>query len=191
MFRSIPLAASVSAAALVLMAAPANAGQLFHDRWHDAGSEVFDDFCGMDGVVHDFDVQGISHAEGHGTAQLAYFMDNFHGWESFTNPDTGDAYVHVFNVVIHDWKVTDNGDGTLTVVSMGAGGDKWYASNGSLALHDTGTVRFAGLLDHNGTPANPDDDVFLEDLGVVKPSTGTNDTDGRDFCDDFFLATGP
>jgi hypothetical protein len=189
MFRSPPLAASISAAALALVAAPAQAGQLFHERFHDVGSEVFDDFCGVDGVVHAFDVQGISHAEGHGAAQLPYFLDSFHGWESFTNPDTGDSYVHVFNGVIHDQTVTDNGDGTLTVVSMGAGGDKWHASNGSLALHDTGTVRFAVLVDDNGTPSDPSDDVFLEDLGVVKPSTGTNGTEGRDFCEDFLIAT--
>jgi len=189
MFRSLPLAASASAAVLVLVAAPANAGQLFHDRWHDAGSEVFDDFCGMDGVVHAFDVQGISHAEGHGSAQLVYFLDSVHGWESFTNPDSGDSYVHVFNSVFHDYTVTDNGDGTLTIVHMAAGRDKWYASNGSLSLNDAGTVRWAELVDHNGTPTDPEDDVFLKDLGIVKPSTGTNDTEGRDFCEDFFIAT--
>jgi hypothetical protein len=189
MFRSLPLAASVSAAALVLVAAPAQAGQLFHDRWHDAGSEVFDDFCGIDGVVHDWDVQGMSHAVGQGSAQLVHFMDNFHGWESFTNPDTGESYVHTFNDVVRDHTVTDNGDGTLTIVSMGAGNDQWYASNGSLSLSDVGTVRWAFLVDANGTPADPEDDVFLEDLGIVKPSTGTNDTDGRDFCEDFFIAT--
>jgi hypothetical protein len=123
----------------------------------------------------------MSHAVGHGKARLVYFMDNFHGWESFTNPEMGDSYVHVTNSVVHDQKITDNGDGTLTIVTMGAGGDNRYASNGSLSLHDTGTTRFAALIDHNGTPSNPDDDVFLEDLGVVKPSTGTNDTQGRDF----------
>ena len=189
MFRSLSLAALASTAALVLVATPAQAGQLFHDRFHDAGSEVFDDFCGIDGVVLDFDVDGIVHAEGHGTAQLAYFMDNVHGWESFTNPETGGSYLHVFNSVIRDQTVTDNGDGTLTIVTMGAGGDRWYASNGSLTLNDAGTIRFAVLVDNNGTPADPNDDVFLEDLGIVKPSTGTNDTEGRDFCEDFFIAT--
>jgi len=47
----------------------------------------------------------------------------------------------------------------------------------------------AVLVDHNGTPSDPSDDVFLEDLGVIKPSTGTNGTEGRDFCEDFFIAT--
>jgi len=189
MFRSLPLAASASAAVLVLVAAPANAGQLFHERFHDVGSEVIDDFCGMDGVVLAFDVKGVTHAVAHGAAQLAYFLDSVHGWESFTNPETGDSYVHVFNVVVRDQRVTDNGDGTLTIVTMGAGGDKWYASNGSLALHDTGTFRIAVLIDDNGTPSDPSDDEFLADLGVLKPSTGTNGTEGRDFCEDFFIAT--
>ena len=189
MFRSRPLAAGISAVALVLLAAPAQARPIFHEKWHDADSEVFDDFCGIAGVAHAWDIHGISSATRHGSAQLAYFMDHFRGWESFTNPDTGDAYVHVFSDVVKDHQITDNGDGTLTIVSLGAGNDVWYASNGSLTLHDSGSVRWAALIDDNGTPGNPDDDEFLEDLGIIKPSTGTNDTDGRDFCDDFFLAT--
>lgn len=188
MFRSLCLVAAASAS-LVAMAAPANAGQLFHERFHDADSEVFDDFCGVDGVIHSWNVQGVAHAGGHGADQLVYFVDNAHGWESFTNPDTGDSYVHAFNVVIKDQKITDNGDGSLTIVTLAAGYDKWYASNGSLSFSDVGTVRWATLMDHAGTPTDPDDDVFLEDLGILKPSTGTNDLDGHDFCEDFFDAT--
>ncbi len=52
-----------------------------------------------------------------------------------------------------------------------------------------GTVRWALLIDHGGTPLDPSDDEVIEDLGVTRPSTGRNETDGRDFCADFFLAT--
>jgi len=40
------------------------------------------------------------------------------------------------------------------------------------------------VIDHAGTQSDPSDDEILEFLGVVKPSTGVNDLDGRDFCED-------
>ena len=64
MFRSLSLAALASTAALVLVATPAQAGQLFHDRFHDAGSEVFDDFCGIDGVGHTVNVILLASSRG-------------------------------------------------------------------------------------------------------------------------------
>lgn len=190
MSRSTTLAAAALAtAASVLTAAPATAAPYFHERYHDAGSEVLDDFCGIDGVVHTWEHRGVFGATGHGKDQIVYFVDAFHGRESFTNPATGDSYVHAYDDVVKDQTITDNGDGTLTIVVHGAGGDRWYASNGSLKLNDSGMVQWAFVVDHGGTVGDPSDDTFLEDLGIVRPSTGTNDLDGRDFCEDFFIAT--
>ena len=97
--------------------------------------------------------------------------------------------MHTFNDVLKDFKIVDNGDGTLTVETLGAGGDKWFSSAGQLRFLDTGTVRYAALVDHAGTPSDPYDDLFLEDLGLTRESTGRNDTENRDFCEDFHLAT--
>jgi hypothetical protein len=51
-------------------------------------------------------------------------------------------------------------------------------------FRNPGQVRFELLVDHGGTPSDPSDDEFLEFLGVVKGSTGRNDLEGRNFCDD-------
>jgi hypothetical protein len=67
---------------------------------------------------------------------------------------------------------------------MSTGGTRLYGPDGKVVLRDPGQIRFAFLIDHGGTPADPTDDVFLEDLGLVKGSTGRNDTEGRDFCAD-------
>jgi hypothetical protein len=79
--------------------------------------------------------------------------------------------------------VTDNGDGTLTIPGMGAGMSKYLGPDGFLFL-DAGQFRFEVLIDHGGTPTDPSDDEELEFLGFVKGSTGRNDLQDRDFCDD-------
>jgi hypothetical protein len=53
-----------------------------------------------------------------------------------------------------------------------------YGEDGKAIARNPGQVRFQFLVDHAGTPADPSDDVFLADLGLVKGSTGRSD----DFC---------
>jgi hypothetical protein len=76
-------------------------------------------------------------------------------------------------------KVTDNGDGTLTILVMGTGNSTLYGPEGNAIARDPGQIRFEVLIDHGGTPSDPSDDEFLEFLGDVKPSTGRSD----DFCE--------
>ena len=45
------------------------------------------------------------------------------------------------------------------------------------------------VIGTNGTPSDPTEGIFVEDLGVVFGSTGTNDLQGRDFCEDYVLFT--
>jgi hypothetical protein len=191
MFISGRLIAAASVAAVSFaLAAPASAAPLFHERIHDSHTEEIDDFCGLDDVVYTVDVTGIEKAGTRGRDQLVYFLSSIHGFESFTNPLTGESFIHTLNVVIHDQTVTDNGDGTLTIVVHAAGGDKWFGSDGEVRFLDTGTIQFSFIVDHNGTPSDPSDDTEVADLGVVRPSTGRNDTEGRDFCEDFLSITG-
>ena len=56
-------------------------------------------------------------------------------------------------------------------------------------MADPGQIRFSFLVDANGTPTDPSDDTFIADLGPVKDSTGRNDTQDRDFCEDLVLFT--
>ena len=77
-----------------------------------------------------------------------------------------------------DLQVTDNGNGTLTLTTFGAGNTFMYDSDGNLIAHDPGMTRVQILIDDNDTPADPSDDEFLEFLGVLLGSTGLN----ADFC---------
>ena len=52
------------------------------------------------------------------------------------------------------------------------------------ALRDTPAFRFEILVDNAGTPSDPFDDEFIEFVDVDRESTGRNDLDGRDFCED-------
>jgi hypothetical protein len=94
------------------------------------------------------------------------------------------TFTNVFTQVNKDLKVTDNGDGTLTIPGMGAGMSKYLGPDGFLFL-DAGQFRFEVLIDHGGTPTDPSDDEEIEGtFRVVRDLTGRNDTEGCDFCDD-------
>jgi hypothetical protein len=77
-----------------------------------------------------------------------------------------------------DLRITDNGDGTLTILVLATGNSVVYGANGKAIARNPGQIRFELLIDHGGTPTDPSDDEFLKFLGVVKESTGRTD----DFC---------
>lgn len=73
-----------------------------------------------------------------------------------------------------DLHVTDNGDGTLTIVVLATGNYTLYGEDGHAIARNAGQVRFEVLIDHNGTPGDPSDDSEL-DFKVAKESTGRSD----------------
>ncbi len=102
-----------------------------------------------------------------------------------TNLDTGGTYTNKFTVSSLDQKITDNGDGTATIVVFQAGGSRFYDSDGRLVLKDPGAFSFSFDVDYNGTPTDPFDDVEVPDsFQVLKPSTGNSDFSDQNFCDD-------
>lgn len=173
--------------ALVLsLPAAALAKPLERERYHDSDSQIVEDFCGFEGLtVHEqFDEYINVTFNGHGRDGLAYFTGTVHGWASWTNVDSGETMKQIWNFVDKDQKVTDNGDGTLTIRIKNAGSSKVYGPDGKLLFTDPGQTQFEILVDDGGTPSDPSDDEFLEFLGVVKGSTGRNDLTDRDFCED-------
>jgi hypothetical protein len=168
------------------LAVTAQAEPLERERVHETGSEVFEDFCEIEGLTVLVEWENFINFTfvPRGTDQLAYAIATVHGWTSWTNVDTGLTLTQVYNVVDKDHKVTDNGDGTLTIHVLQAGGVKVYGPDGKLLFRDPGQIQFEVLIDHAGTPSDPSDDEFLEFLGVVKPSTGLNELEGRDLCED-------
>jgi hypothetical protein len=150
------------------------------ETFHDEGTFVIADLCGVSGLTVNgaFTLDGRVHAVPHGPSGFAYFIEHENSTQVLTNPATGKAVTIVGNVVTKDQKVTDNGDGTLTILVMGVGNEVAYGPNGKAIYRNPGQTRWEILVDTNGTPTDPFDDVFLAFLGVVKGSTGRTD----DFC---------
>jgi hypothetical protein len=185
MMRKQLLGALGAAVLAVGLTAPAAVAKpLERVRFPEITSEVVEDFCGDLTVRIDEDVRGAFLINPHGPDGLAYLSETVHGTQVITNLANDKTFTQVFTVLTKDLKVTDNGDGTLTILVLATGGFRVYGPDGRLLFNDPGQVRFEILIDHGGTPTDPFDDEFLEFLGVVKGSTGRNDTQGRDFCAD-------
>jgi hypothetical protein len=171
-------------------AAPASAAPLERGSFHDDTVEVTTDFCDDMNVRYEADVDVHYVFVAHGPDRLAHYTETVHGSETFTNLATGRTMTHVMNFVSRDLKVTDNGDGTLTIIVLSTGSAKWFGPDGELVFNEPGQIRFELLVDDNGTPTDPFDDGETEFVGLVKGSTGRNDTEGHDFCEDFRTITG-
>ena len=179
------LAASCAAILTVgLTASAALAQPIEKGQFHDVNSFVVEDFCDDLTVRIDEDIRGSFLGNPHGPDGLIYFSERVHGSQVITNLANGKTFTQTFSVLQKDLKVTDNGDGTLTILVLATGSSKVYGPDGKLLFSDPGQIRFEILIDHGGTPTDPSDDEFLEFLGVVFGSTGRNDLQDRDFCAD-------
>ena len=87
------------------------------------------------------------------------------------------SVVEKTRVLNKDLHVTDNGDGTLTIVFLATGPSSLYGPDGKAIARDPGQVRFEFVVDHGGTPTDPSDDVELSST-QIKGSTGRSD----DYC---------
>jgi len=106
-------------------------------------------------------------------------MESIRISSTFTNVDGGNTINDVTRSLFKDLKVTDNSDGTLTILVLGTGNATLYGEDSKAIARNPGQVRFEILIDDGGTPDDPFDDEFLADLGLVKGSTGRSD----DFCE--------
>lgn len=172
------LALAVTAA--VMLATAAGAKVIFRETIHEEDTFVLNNFCDVQGLtvedalVFDGRVQAVPH----GRNRLAYFLEHGKVTQVFTNTANDKSVTSVARFIEKDLRVTDNGDGTLTILVLVTGNGVVYGEDGKAIARNPGQIRFEILVDHAGTPADPSDDVFLEDLGMVKGSTGRSD----DFC---------
>jgi hypothetical protein len=174
-----------------LGAAPAVAAPLDKGHFHDTFDITFD--CdGTPTAVHgEVDVNFVFVKHGPG---LAYYRESAHGTQVFTNLDTLGTLTEIFTVHSMDLKVIDNGTvgplaNTLTIIPLQTGSDRYYDKDGNFVLNDPGQIRSEILVPDNGTPDDPFDDGEGQFVSIVKGSTGRNDTQGRDFCEDIRLFT--
>jgi hypothetical protein len=182
--RTLVLTAGLAVMALISSAGLAAAKPIEQEHFHDSGSEVLEDFCGDLTVRHDFEVDGYFSAKSHGPDGLIYFADRVRATDSWTNL----ANEMTFTVAIagqqKDLLVTDNGDGTLTILVLVAGRSFAYGPDGTRLFLDAGTFRFSFVVDHGGTPTDPSDDEEIEGSFESVKEAGRADTAGRDFCED-------
>lgn len=180
------IAAGLAAAAVLAAPAAAGAKPLEQEHFHDEEHETVVE-CGLT-LRHDVVVDGHFLFKSRGPEGLAYFGEQVRGTDTFTNLANGHTFVQEFALNNKDLRVTDNGDGTLTIVGQGVGNFVVSGSDSPVVLRDTGMTRVEVLIDNAGTPTDPFDDEFLEFVGIVKESTGRNDL--GDFCDDLLMIAG-
>ena len=104
---------------------------IVNETFHDEGPLAFDGFCEVDGLSVEgaFTVDGRTHLVGHGKTRL-YFLEHIRSTTTLTNPDTNQT-ITVATVLQKDLKITNNGDGTITIFALGTGNDVVYGPNGS------------------------------------------------------------
>lgn len=190
MHTTLKASAVACAGALTLSLAAVPAAAAPPERERIVYEDHFDTEC--DGVLFPTTASGTLNllVVERGRSGLPHFNGTFHETFVYTNPETGLTYTGTYNGSDRDRSVTDNGDGTLSIVIHESGAWKWYDADGKLLYRDTGTAVYEISVPHNGTPSDPSDDgpgVFVRDL---KELTGRTDTFGRDFCQDLFDVTG-
>lgn len=135
------------------------------------------DFCGTDlsvEIVEEGEVRTqLTERRGEGYFSISQRMEL-----TFTNTGTGATITARDTSRFKDLRVTDNGDGTLSVIHFGTGLFMVYDADGRIIGKDTGQSRFETVLGDNGTPDDYFDDTFISQE-VILGSTGTND----DFCE--------
>ncbi len=171
---------AVAGVAAVGAGAAGAADKVSRDAFHDEGTFVLEDYCDVRGldVRVDFTIDARVQAVARGRDRLAYFLQHGTRTETLTNLENGQTVTSTARVIEKDLRITDNGDGTLTVLILATGNATLYGPGGKAIARNPGQVRFELLIDHGGTPGDPSDDETIDFLGVVKESTGRSD----DFC---------
>jgi hypothetical protein len=176
------IAAVVGMATVMMLslAGPASAKVLEREAFHNEFSERIRNFCDVSGLTVrlDFTVDGRAAIKSHGRDQLAYFQSHLRVHVVYTNVATNEYVTEVVTVMEKDLRVTNNGDGTLTILVLATGNAAVFDESGKAIARNPGQIRYEILIDHGGTPTDYTDDKFLENLGLVKESTGRTD----DFC---------
>ncbi len=120
----------VAGLATVAVSATAAAKPLDRGEFRNEFDGVVEDFCEVEGLTVEFHavVEGRFHVNTHGRDGLVYFAENTRVTNTLTNMDNGN-FVREHRVVLgKDLSVTDNGDGTLTVVQLSTGNATVYNS---------------------------------------------------------------
>jgi hypothetical protein len=166
-------------ASTLVPAAPVAAAPVERGEFHDVFTGVIDDFCDVAGLTVTFEavVDGTFSVKSHGPDGLLFYAEHGSFLLTTRNPANDLAVLEKTHFVEKDLHVTDNGDGTLTILFLVTGGSTLYGPDGKAIARNPGQVRFEVVVDHGGTPTDPSDDMELS-FAQVKGSTGRTD----DYC---------
>ena len=180
-------AASVAALGTALLVAPAAAAPIEKGHFfHDTETTFFT--CDTNGlpVQQVDDVTGSFMGNQRGSSPFPYCRESVRGTTTWTNLENGGTFTNVFTANIHDATITDNGDGTITI--------DFYAAGGCPVLRQRGQPRAQGsrhhpVPDRHRLQRHPRRPRRRHELSfeVTRDSTGRNDTEGRDFCNDVLV----
>jgi hypothetical protein len=178
--RRLAVVAGLIVAASMALATAAWAQPIREVEVVDDDTFIENDFCEVAGLTVRFHTTGEVRFMGipHGPDGLVYSIQHSRITDVLTNLANGNTVTVVSTNVIKDLKVTDNGDGTLTILGLGTGNFVVYGPDGKAIARNPGQIRFEALVDHGGTPTDPSDDELIS-FDVVRESTGRND----DFCE--------
>jgi hypothetical protein len=177
--RRLLLATALVAALVAAVSAQAEPGRVFRETIHVEDFNEIEGFCETDMVVQSHFVADLKvKTMPRGRDGLIYFANRVSITETFTNVANSKTVVSTVNAIDKDLRVTDNGDGTLTILILSTGNAVIYSSDGKAIGRNPGQIRFELVVDHGGTPSDPADDTELS-FEVVKESTGRTD----DFCE--------
>jgi FlaG/FlaF family flagellin (archaellin) len=180
LLRTLGVAAGLTVASIGLAGA-ASAEPLEHETFHSETTVIIENPCGVPGLTVQVDrvLDGKTLVNTHGPDGLQYTLDHEKLTEVFTNTANGTVVTLEAAHIEKDLKVTDNGDGTLTVLVMATGNDVLSGPDGKAIARNPGQTRVERLFDNAGTPTDRSDDTLLSER-VVTESTGRTDT--IDFC---------
>jgi hypothetical protein len=148
----------------------------------EAISETFvnhlDDYCDVDGLSVVSSGTFESALKIRTTrAGVQYFLEHTRVHERVTAVASRQSVAIETSTLSKDLKVTDNGDGTTTIIALLTGPSSAYGPDGKAIARNPGQVRFRIVISDAGTPSIPDDDVELS-FEQIKGSTGRSD----DYC---------
>jgi hypothetical protein len=174
------------AVGLVATAAPAaHAATFDFGRFVDQHSQPLTECPGVQARI-DVDFSVYVRGVARGRDKLVYYTEHDRGTRTITNLATGLAVVEVYDTANKDQRVTDNGDGTFTIITKISGQFRTFGPDGHQILHEAGTLLYDLTIDNHGTPRDPSDDVVLSQSFVGQ--TGQH-TSLAQFCAVFAAVT--
>jgi hypothetical protein len=163
----------------------AHAKPLEHFSDNNQGSFVREDFCGDMKVRIDFDYDFTVVARESGPDRIGRYTVSSHGIETFTNLATGKTVTAFSDYITQDVRLTNNGDGTITILYQTPGAARYFGPDGRVVLIDSRPSWYEVVIDLKGTPNDPSDDTVISEELVREIAAHVD----KDFCSAFRAAT--